>query len=84
MVERHLRSPRLLKRSPEKGPAFEKVFQHFFEGGGIEKLAARAVNDAFAISRDGRTLFFRERDGVWSVPISAGDAVPGVTSFVSA
>ena len=32
-------------------------------GGGVSNLN---------ISRDGRTLFFRERDGVYSVPISAG------------
>lgn len=32
-------------------------------GGGISSLN---------ISRDGRTLFFRERDGVWSVPIAGG------------
>jgi tricorn protease len=32
-------------------------------GGGLGDLA---------ISRDGRTLFFRERDGIYSVPLSAG------------
>lgn len=34
-------------------------------GGGISNLM---------ISRDGRTLFFRERDGIYSVPLSAGGA----------
>ena len=39
-------------------------------GGGISELS---------ISRDGRTLFFRERDNVYSVPISAG-AAPALSS----
>ena len=34
-------------------------------GGGISELN---------ISRDGRTLFFRERDGIYSVPLSAAAA----------
>jgi len=37
-------------------------------GGGVADLN---------ISRDGRTLFFRERDGIYSVPISAGAAGAG-------
>ncbi|HET9479152.1 MAG TPA: hypothetical protein VFO72_07410, partial [Pyrinomonadaceae bacterium] len=32
-------------------------------GGGISNLQ---------VSRDGRTLFFRERDGIWSVPLGGG------------
>ena len=40
-------------------------------GGGISDLN---------ISRDGRTLFFRERDGVWSVPISAGGPGAGAAA----
>ena len=43
-------------------------------GGGVSNLN---------ISRDGRTLFFRERDGVWSVPISAGGG-PGAGSGATA
>src|SRR5262245_48394629 len=29
------------------------------------------------ISRDGRTLFFRERDGIWSVPLAGGGGAAG-------
>ena len=35
------RYEQMLVRSPSKGTAFEKVYQHFFEGEGVEKLAAR-------------------------------------------
>jgi predicted Zn-dependent protease len=38
VVERY---EQMLVRSPGKGTAFEKVYQHFFEGEGVEKLAAR-------------------------------------------
>jgi tricorn protease len=40
-------------------------------GGGISELN---------ISRDGRTLFFRERDGIYSVPLSAATAAAGATA----
>jgi len=35
------RYEQLLIRSPGKGTAFDKVYQHFFEGEGLEKLAGR-------------------------------------------
>ncbi len=38
VIERY---EQLLIRSPGKGTAFDKVYQHFFEGEGLEKLAAR-------------------------------------------
>ena len=44
-------------------------------GGGISELN---------ISRDGRTLFFSERDGVWSVPISAGGPGAGAGAAAAA
>ncbi|HEY0728133.1 MAG TPA: S41 family peptidase, partial [Pyrinomonadaceae bacterium] len=44
-------------------------------GGGISGLN---------ISRDGRTLFFRERDGVWSVPIAAGGPGAGAAAAAAA
>jgi len=40
-------------------------------GGGVSNLA---------VSRDGRTLFFRERDGVYSVPLQAAGAGAGATA----
>ena len=44
-------------------------------GGGLGDLA---------ISRDGRTLFFRERDGIYSVPLSAGGQGAPATAGVAA
>ena len=44
-------------------------------GGGINNLA---------ISRDGRTLFFRERDGIYSVPLSAAGAGAGAGAGAAA
>jgi tricorn protease len=44
-------------------------------GGGISNLN---------ISRDGRTVFFRERDGVYSVPVSAGGAGAGAGAGAAA
>src|SRR6266480_2554148 len=40
-------------------------------GGGISDLN---------ISRDGRTLFFKERDGIYSVPLGTGAATAGATA----
>src|SRR5205085_6069419 len=36
------------------------------------------------ISRDGRTLFFRERDGIYSVPLSAAGAGAGAAAAAAA
>ena len=44
-------------------------------GGGISELN---------ISRDGRTLFFRERDGIYSIPISTGAGAMGAASAATA
>jgi hypothetical protein len=44
-------------------------------GGGIGDLA---------ISRDGRTLFFRERDGVYSIPLSGAGAGAGAAAAAAA
>ena len=41
------------------------------EGGGGGGGFGGGISD-LNISRDGRTLFFRERDGIYSVPLSAG------------
>src|SRR2546429_3873089 len=40
-------------------------------GGGISDLN---------ISRDGRTLFFKEREGIYSVPLGTGAATAGATA----
>src|SRR5205807_2591153 len=44
-------------------------------GGGISDLN---------ISRDGRTLFFKERDGIYSVPLGTGAATTGATTTAAA
>src|SRR5205814_3724598 len=44
-------------------------------GGGISDLN---------ISRDGRTLFFKERDGIYSVPLGTGAATAGATATAAA
>jgi tricorn protease len=44
-------------------------------GGGVSDLN---------ISRDGRTLFFRERDGIYSVPLAAAPAGAGAAAAASA
>jgi tricorn protease len=44
-------------------------------GGGISNLT---------ISRDGRTLFFRERDGIYSVPLGPGGAGAGAATATAA
>src|SRR4051812_19162113 len=43
VIERY---EQLLVRSPGKGTAFDKVYQHFFEGVGLEKLSARWTEKA--------------------------------------
>ena len=54
VVERY---EQLLVRSPGKGTAFDKVYQHFFEGEGLEKLAARWTTQADAPGTDGATYW---------------------------
>jgi len=46
------------------------------EGGGGGGGFGGGISD-LSISRDGRTLFFRERDGIYSVPLSAAAATAG-------
>src|SRR6202012_2777439 len=47
----------LLIRSPGKGTAFDKVYQYFFEGEGLEKLAARWTAQAQAGGPDAATYW---------------------------
>ena len=47
----------LLIRSPGKGTAFDKVYQHFFEGEGLEKLAGRWRAQAEAPGADVATYW---------------------------
>jgi tetratricopeptide (TPR) repeat protein len=54
VVERY---EQLLVRSPGKGTAFDKVYQHFFEGEGLEKLAARWTAKAEAPGADAATYW---------------------------
>ncbi|MGC3959203.1 MAG: tetratricopeptide repeat protein [Verrucomicrobiota bacterium] len=71
VVERY---EQLLVRSPGKGTAFDKVYQHFFEGEGLEKLAARWQAKANAAGSDAATYWLllgvlaeRQGDGAAAV-----------------
>ena len=51
------RYERLLVHSPGKGTAFDKVYQYYFEGEGLEKLAARWKAQAEAPGADAATYW---------------------------